>query len=325
MAVRNEVDRLRTINENKKENPPWSKARLGGIRLSNRVSKIYHKWRSSRKQFHAYHWSEAKTENSVLMTYTVVKDFANSPTVSEKNFFVDTAQYLWFNLIFAVPIRRMEKVRFSQASVRSHPLEEGVWGLPPSSQWGGVPPSQARIGGTPHPSWWYPHWDWMKYSPPHRAWMAYWDWMGTFHQNWMGVPPPNQYLMGSPPPRKDGGQDWMRYHHWDWMGYSPLNWDWKEYPRSSGLDGGTPPPPGKSGDRAAIRRVVCLLRSHRRTVLFTGVFIQLCELVLIWLTNGLLIWYEIAPFPWIQLRVPITFYCTEVFYFLLLVQYKLNS
>ena len=82
----------------------------------------------------------------------------------------------------------------------------------------------------------------------------------------------------------------MGVPHWDLMG-TPIRTG-SRYPPPLGLDGDTPcqdwmgtpsspirtgwgyPPPffGRSGDRAAARRAVCLLRSGRRTILYFSNF-----------------------------------------------------
>ena len=59
------------------------------------------------------------------------------------------------------------------------------------------------------------------------------------------------------------------------MGYSPIRTRWG-YPCLH-LDWmGVHPPLPRSGDRAAMRRAVCLLRSHRRTFLFLQVIVLDC-------------------------------------------------
>ena len=60
------------------------------------------------------------------------------------------------------------------------------------------------------------------------------------------------------------GTGWGYLPHQDWMGYPPVRTGWG-YP---------PPPNGRSGDRAATRQAVCLLRSRRRTFLFSLHFCQ---------------------------------------------------
>ena len=59
--------------------------------------------------------------------------------------------------------------------------------------------------------------------------------------------------------------DWG-YPHLDWMGAPPSNQDWMGVPL--GPDEGTPLSEDRSAERAfATWRAVCLLRSHRRTLL----------------------------------------------------------
>ena len=126
---------------------------------------------------------------------------------------------------------------------------DGWWGVPLSGWQGNTPIWPTR--GIPPSGWW-----------------------GTKGTSWSPV-------------GTEGGiphQDWMGYPHWDWMGVHPSSQDWMGYPLS-GLDGGTlpigtgwgTPPPFPSGDSAAEQalamwQAVCLLRSHRRTLLFLLMF-----------------------------------------------------
>ena len=187
--------------------------------------------------------------------------------------------------VFTARIRRMGKVIFSvcfsvytrgwgvlQSQVLSQALVPcpfwgrgvrqswpGGWGVP---QYGahilcythqdrtGVPPGQGRMG--------YPQTGWIPPSPPTRT----------------GVPPARSGL-GYPlarPRRGTPSQNWgtpqVR------MGYIPLAKTGLAYPSPLGrVRVGTPPPPrlqDRTAERTlATRRTVCLLRSRRRTFLFT--------------------------------------------------------
>ena len=136
------------------------------------------------------------------------------------------------------------------------------------SGWGGVPhhrsgwreggtPSQVQVGGTP---------SWVQMGVPHsadggtpsRIRMG-----GTPIQDWMGYPPSRPGMggipWGTPHPRLDGVPP-----------HPDLGWGYPGTPVQDWI--GNPPPPQSAKWALATRRVVCLLRSRRRTFLFWGFF-----------------------------------------------------
>ena len=158
--------------------------------------------------------------------------------------------------IFTARIRRMGKVMFSQVCVRPHsggnPVSGSFLGLwvqvlsqgVPQSQVGGITQyqvervPQSQVGCTPGlgypPSWtglgYPPVPDRTRIHPPDQDW-------GTLPARWDWGIPPSQDRAGVPPPPS---QDWS----------------------------GVPSLPRTAERVLTTRRVVCLLRSRRRTFLF---------------------------------------------------------
>ena len=140
---------------------------------------------------------------------------------------------------------------------------------------GGGTPSQVQVGGYPIPGL-------GRGVPevlPYKVWILQppliWD--GVAPRIWDGVPPILGW--GSPPDMRWGTPlwtwDWVPPQTWDqvpprpgtrypqtWDRVPPWTWYWVPPPTRSGLD--------RVAQRVlATRRAVCLLRSHRRTFLFT--------------------------------------------------------
>ena len=129
-------------------------------------------------------------------------------------------------------------------------------GVPHLADWGGGP-HPVLTEGYPHPSWQggTPS-GWFGGGTPSQVrkgegGLPCQDWMGVIHPIGTGLGTPHSGLDGVPP-------------CWDWMWVLP-------HPHPLGLDGGSRhwdltgvwmgvPPVERSGDRAATRWVVCLLR-----------------------------------------------------------------
>ena len=143
-----------------------------------------------------------------------------------------------------------------------YPLSKTGWGTPLVQDWIGYLPSKIRTGGTPCQQNGVPPHPRLDGVPPRPS------------RPGMGVPcrvPPVQDWMGYPPSKTGWGTPHPRLD-----GVPPSKVGWGTPPSKIGwgtphpwLDGVSPPLAKRA---LAMRRAVCLLRSHRRTFLFLRTF-----------------------------------------------------